>query len=593
MVEGFLQRLNVQRAALQQKQDQYQKLASMSTFSPKKPQDVLVTEEFSGGPLDSQTIASVETAVKELHDWSDRMQQQGLIVKDLNPTDIFIQGSLAQMKGDQNSALAKYRQTIQLLEQDRRGLRDDQSRGTFMEDKINFYNTPALILLQQKHYAEAFELFEQSRSRVMADMLVSRPLTLNAPQERALFSELQSQRASIAALQEKLFNLTGSPERDQNGQQIVEIEQQIGGMQQKYQTLQNRIASEAPRLNELTNSKPATLESVQHAAAEGGYDILYYVVLETNIILWHINGSEIEAKQIFLPHALLVPKIKALHDSLVGPRDSPDASFDEDVSRQLYLFLIQPVAAHFKTSHLLIIPQEELTVIPFQALLGPEDGKYLGERFNIAYAPSATVLATLESKPNLKSGRLLAVADPAIHDAADEVNSIAALYPGRSTVITQDQVSKSDIKTWVSKYNVIHLSVHGKFNAGNPLLSYLQFRTTSSDDGRMTAAEIFGLPLQKNSIVVLSACETGRVGASRAGEVMGMVRSLLYAGAGSLVLSAWEVNAASTKLWMETFYREGQNKEPAEAARLALVAVKSRPEFSHPFFWAPFVMTGR
>jgi CHAT domain-containing protein len=83
------------------------------------------------------------------------------------------------------------------------------------------------------------------------------------------------------------------------------------------------------------------------------------------------------------------------------------------------------------------------------------------------------------------------------------------------------------------------------------------------------------------------------VQASHSGEVVGMVRSLLYAGAGSLVLSDWEVNAASTKFWMETFYREGQSKEPAEAARLALVAVKSRPEFGHPFFWAPFIMTGK
>jgi CHAT domain-containing protein len=44
---------------------------------------------------------------------------------------------------------------------------------------------------------------------------------------------------------------------------------------------------------------------------------------------------------------------------------------------------------------------------------------------------------------------------------------------------------------------------------------------------------------------------------------------------------------------METFYKEGQTNPPAEAARLALVAVKSRPEYSHPYFWAPFSMTGK
>jgi CHAT domain-containing protein len=145
----------------------------------------------------------------------------------------------------------------------------------------------------------------------------------------------------------------------------------------------------------------------------------------------------------------------------------------------------------------------------------------------------------------------------------------------------------------VSNYNIVHLSLHGKFNASDPLLSYLQFAKTSRDDGRLTAAEMFGLPMQKDSLVVLSACETGRVEATHANEVMGMVRSLLYAGAGSLVLSSWEVNAASTKLWMETFYKEGQAHSPSEAARLALVAVKSRPEYNHPFFWAPFAMIGK
>jgi CHAT domain-containing protein len=140
---------------------------------------------------------------------------------------------------------------------------------------------------------------------------------------------------------------------------------------------------------------------------------------------------------------------------------------------------------------------------------------------------------------------------------------------------------------------VVHLSVHGKFNARDPLLSYLQFKEVSPDNGRLTAAEMFGLPLQKNSMVVLSACETGRVEATHANEILGIVRSLLYAGAGNLVLSSWEVNSGSTKLWMETFYQEGQATSPAEAAKRALVAVKSRSEYSHPFFWAPFVMTGK
>jgi CHAT domain-containing protein len=159
--------------------------------------------------------------------------------------------------------------------------------------------------------------------------------------------------------------------------------------------------------------------------------------------------------------------------------------------------------------------------------------------------------------------------------------------------VAQEAASKADVRIWVSNYDVVHFSVHGTFNGTDPLLSYLQFKETASDNGRLTAAEMFGLSLQKNTLVVLSACETGRVEATHANEVLGMVRSLLYAGAGRLVLSSWEVNAGSTRLWMETFYQKGQSNSPGEAARLALIAVKSHPEYSHPFFWAPFVMTGK
>jgi len=581
------------RAIIQGSQNNNQQLPAMDLFNPKQPKDVTATEFFTSGEVDPKNLPIFENLAKELKDRQMRLQQQGLIVQDLDPSDLYVSGSLAKWKGDLNTALAEYLQAVQLVEQDRRKLRDEQARSAFMEDKLGYYYSAAMLLLQQKRYAEAFALFEQSRSRAMADMLASAPLRLGNPHERQLFSELQSQRTAIADLQEKLFNLTGAEDRDQNGQRIAALETQISGLQQKYQALETRIASEAPRLSDLTSSKPVTLDSVQHAAAQGRYDLLYYIVLESEIILWHINGTGVEVRSVFLPHPVLAIKTAALHDSLVAPEHSSGAPFDQDISRQLYLYLIQPMAAYIKSNRLIIIPQEEMTAIPFQALQNPQDGKYLGERFNISYAPSATVLATLERRPNLKTGRLLAVADPEIPHAGDEVRTIGALYPGRAKVSSQQPPGKDDVKAWVGNYDLIHLSVHGKFNAGDPLLSYLQFKPAPTDDGQLTAAEMFGLPLKKNSLVVLSACETGRVQATHSGELVGMVRSLLYAGAGNLVLSDWKVNAESTKLWMETFYREGQTREPAEAARLALVAVKSRPEFEHPFFWAPFVMTGK
>jgi CHAT domain-containing protein len=125
------------------------------------------------------------------------------------------------------------------------------------------------------------------------------------------------------------------------------------------------------------------------------------------------------------------------------------------------------------------------------------------------------------------------------------------------------------------------------------MLSYLRLAAGGGDDGKLTAAEMFGLPLDKSRLVVLSACETGRAEATHGNEILGMVRGLLYAGAGTLVLSYWKVDSDATALWMRTFYDAALSRPMPEAARIALLKVKSDPLYAHPYFWAAFATIGR
>jgi CHAT domain-containing protein len=72
-----------------------------------------------------------------------------------------------------------------------------------------------------------------------------------------------------------------------------------------------------------------------------------------------------------------------------------------------------------------------------------------------------------------------------------------------------------------------------------------------------------------------------------------MVRALIYAGAGTLVLSHWKVDSDATALWMQTFYEAAQSRSLPEAARKALIKVKGVPAYRHPYYWAAFAMVGR
>ena len=582
--QQFIANVETRRALIKSQESMHQVVQKSGVFRPTKPGDVLVSEKFIAPP------AEIPPMLTQVYQASKRMEREaGGFADVVEARSLYVEGLMNEYRGNNDAALGFYLKAVDTLERDRRALRDERSRGSFLEDRIGFYYAPVLQLLDRRRYAEAFELLERSRSRAMADLLASRSLGLARPEEQKLYAESVALRTRIAASQGELFELAAAPDAAKNGPRMTALQGQIRTMESDQQKLAGRIAAEAPRLQELMVSEPASLRALQQSMREERYEVLQYLVLEHAIIVWHIAADGVFVRNVFLPRTEVIAKVRALQKSLADR----NAKFDETAARELVLFLIQPALGRIRGERLVIIPHEDLGTIPFQALQDPSDGRFLGERFQISYAPSASVLLALRRSPGLTGGRLLAVADPGITAARPEVEAIAKLFPGRSKVVADELAREADVKGWVRDYDVIHLSVHGKFDAGEPLLSYLNLGRGGGDDGRLTAAEMFGLPLDKSRLVVLSACETGRVEATHGNETLGMVRALIYAGAGTLVLSYWEVDSAATALWMQTFYEAAQSRPVPEAARAALARVKAKPEYGHPYYWAAFTMIGR
>lgn len=581
--EELIRNVEASRGLIESQEAMHETAQKRAVFRPKKPGDVLVTEKFVAPP------GEIPPRVTEMYQASKRMEQQAGGFLDIAAArSLFVEGMMNEGQGNNDAALSSYLKAVDALERDRRTLRDEQSRGTFLDDRIGMYYAPILQLLERRRHAEAVELLERSRSRALADLLASRKLGLERPEEQTLYTELTVLRTQIADTQSKLFEL--EPDAAKNASQIGALQGQIRTLEAQHQTVVSRMATVSPRLQNLVSSAPASLKALQDSMREERYELLQYLVLEHAVIVWHIAPDSVTVRNVFLPRSEVIGKVAALQQSLAD-RNAP--RFDETTARELFLFLIQPVLARIRSDRLVIIPHEDLNYVPFQVFQDPANGRYLGERFQITYAPSASVLLGLKRSPGLSGGRLLAVADPGIEAESREVQAIAKLFPGRSKVVRDDLARESDVKAWIRDFDVIHLSVHGKFDKGKPMLSYLSLAAGAGDDGRLTAAEMFGLPLDKSRLVVLSACETGRAEATHGNEILGMVRALMYAGAGTLVLSYWKVDAAATALWMQSFYEAALSRPMPEAARAALVKVKSNPAYSNPRYWAAFTMIGR
>lgn len=167
----------------------------------------------------------------------------------------------------------------------------------------------------------------------------------------------------------------------------------------------------------------------------------------------------------------------------------------------------------------------------------------------------------------------------------------------------KEEVAKSGE---MSKYKYIHIASHGFVNQDEPEFSGIMLTRdtlTQAEDGILFSGEIYNIDLNAE-LVTLSACETG-LGKIKSGEgIIGLTRALIYAGAKNLTVSLWKVSDTSTKELMINYYKGflpqavpnelNQSLSYAYALRQAkLEMINKGGEFSHPYYWSPFVLIGK
>jgi len=554
-------------------------------FHPKTPEKVLVTENFRT-PSDGLLSPEMLLYYKQI---KARQETVGL-AEGLQAKRLYSEGMIKEMQGDNDAALVSFLQAVGALERDRRSLHDVQSRGSFIEGYMDYFYTPSLLLLERRRYAEAFELIERSRSRALVDLLAGRKISLRQEHAQQLYGEVMEMRSEIANLQNKLFEEVNTSGAQQDAGKITSYHDQIHRLESQEKMVLAQLRQEAPRTYDLMDAPTVSLKALQQSMRDEGYEVLQYIALENALIVWHIKADSLMVRNVFLPKNELGKKVAALRQTL----ESPNIPFDETSARELFLFLIQPVLSHFGGKRLVIIPHDDLNQLPFQVLLDPKDGKSFGEQFQLTYAPSATILLGCKPFPGLTGSRLLAIADPQIVDSAQEIQAVTRLFPEKLRQMKVDQLATEKyVRERLSGVEVGHLVVHGHFSSEVPMSSHLSLAPGDGEDGKFTAAEMFGLNLENNQLLVFSSCESGRSSVTPGNEILGIVRALLYAGAGTMVLSNWKIDTRATAQWMQTFYEAAVSQPLPEAARTAIIKVKNTPQYSHPHYWGAFNLIGR
>jgi CHAT domain-containing protein len=293
---------------------------------------------------------------------------------------------------------------------------------------------------------------------------------------------------------------------------------------------------------------------------------------------------------------------------------------DQSVNDTLYSMLVLHIPEIRRKDRLVIVPDGDLHVLPFDSLRDKQ-GRYLGDHRIITYAPSATVLYLLRTTPPESQATLamLAVGGPGSDGTeksgaqtrglfdlsganikplplvADEVESVAKVA-GQGSVVLLGEATEAAFKAQpLDRFRTLHLALHGIADTKIPDRSALVLRNDrkAGQDGLLQTREINTLRLNAE-LVTLSACDTG-VGRLQGQEGMAnLVRAFLFAGSRSVVAALWDVDDTFTASLMKRFYANLAKGEDVGRA-LQLAKRETRERFGPdavPYYWAPFTVVG-
>ena len=321
-----------------------------------------------------------------------------------------------------------------------------------------------------------------------------------------------------------------------------------------------------------------------------------------------LNFSELWLDSLFMKNADILRKTS--NPTLTG---GSKVSYDSytDALHYMYLNLIRPVDEQFSGNKLIIIPDEEIGWLSFDAFLknkpapGQKDYEglhYLINDYTFSYGYSSSLI--FNKNRNFNAGAKVYAFSPdydtskvaggaaALHGTGIEIGSIYNGFSGMK--FTGIEATKANFIASLRNPVILHLAMHSMSDSTNSKYSYLLFDTHKEKDDKLYNYEI-SLKRIISPMVVLSACNSG-TGTLYFGEgLMSLARSFTLAGAAAVIKTTWDINDEASAAVMTSYYHYlSKGNEKNEAMRLAKLDYlkNSPPEFAHPYFWAAYQVLG-
>lgn len=452
----------------------------------------------------------------------------------------------------------------------------------------------------------ALEYVFAAKSRVFLDQLVSTRLDLSATAANNSAFAIDIKRVySLRHQIDRLLDLLINKKDDQNQQQQketrAEVMEEILQLQKQEEELWNQLEQKYPLLTATQKAPTVSANDAMNLAKELDATIIEYYQHAQGWCAFVITAHDVKVCPLDKMNDDFSDTMLRWINDLDIPAGRGKLSYKN--LQQLYLTLLAPLSLHDNVNQLILAPFGVLHLFPFAAALNADTNRYLSEDFSLSFAPSSAALCiskkqlevldlTISKKPRES---LLSVAYPGVVDndlylpnVLPEAKAIAEYFP-QVTALYESDATPQNVIANASGKQLIHFGCHGSFDIEHPQQSGLVLA-----DGWLTVQRIVSeLRLDETEIVTIGSCLSGKLNIASGDELMGLTQSMLTAGAKSVVGSLWAVDDLSTRTFFDVLYsRISAGNTTADAMHYAMKAIREKPNYKHPYYWAAFTVSG-
>lgn len=552
---------------------------------------LVMLDETSGAEAEYRTAAEMFHRISAIADEAD--------------VQVHLGNLLRFHSGTPEDALKCYVAAVELTEQLRSSLKRENHRIGLAGVRTEPYQQIVTTLIELGRYDEAFHYVERARSKALVELLAGQFTTDSGDeiirQAVEIAQRIEELRQTLDEIQKAEESAAGCTVEQSSRRTSLRSDMQRGLEleQRKFGTLCDELQRVAPERLGMVSVQATECGEVQSLLTDDTALIELYQMADRLFLFVLRSRMPLQVVEIELTADDAADMVFSFVTALRDPANLDTRSHDfmrgvRQPASKLYTTLFNPLADLLAdVRQHVIVPHLFWHYLPFHALYDTASKQYLFDRFAISYAPSATVLAICRGKNRSHRNRALILCrnDGDLPHVEEEGTAISRVFE-QAMLLNGDEAVMERLND-SSRPDVIHCACHGYFNPEQPFLSGIAIPPDRSEDRPTLLMDIVQLKLD-SSLITLSACDTGLNTISNADELVGLSRGFFGAGAAALLLSLWKVSDSSTAYLMENFYWHyvANRQSKGRALQLAMQAVRAKPEYAHPYYWAPFVVMG-